>query len=99
MILKHISQAKGVRGKAEDRKQPFTQALKEKYPEWKQQYSNLKDFLKNKKSILERNKETSGVPQAPYSKTWHEKAMKDQIAEAVEKDYDRVAWVSWKDKC
>jgi hypothetical protein len=41
-------------------------------------------------------KENGIVPQAPYSKTWHEKAMKDQIAEAVEKDYDRVAWVSGK---
>jgi len=38
------------------------------------------------------------VPQAPYSKTWHEKAMKDQIAEAVEKDYDRVAWVAGKEQ-
>lgn len=34
-----------------------------------------------------------GIPEAPYSKTWMEKAMKDQIAEAVRKDYDRVAWV------
>ena len=38
------------------------------------------------------------VPQAPYSKTWHEKAMKDQIAEAVEKGYERVAWVAGKEQ-
>jgi hypothetical protein len=39
-----------------------------------------------------------GVPQAPYSKTWHEKAMKDQIAEAVETGKDRVAWVAGKEQ-
>lgn len=33
------------------------------------------------------------VPDAPYEKTWHEKALKDQIDEAVRKGYDRVAWV------
>ena len=38
------------------------------------------------------------VPQAPYSKTWHEKAMKDQIAEAVETGKDRVAWVAGKEQ-
>jgi hypothetical protein len=32
------------------------------------------------------------VPAAPYSKTWHEKAMKDIIDDAVRNDYDRVAW-------
>jgi len=44
------------------------------------------------------HQKTSKVPQAPYSKTWHEKAMKDIIAEAVEKDYDRVAWVAGKEQ-
>jgi len=39
-----------------------------------------------------------GVPQAPYAKTWHEKAMKDIIAEAVEKNYGRVAWVAGKEQ-
>jgi hypothetical protein len=32
------------------------------------------------------------VPDMPYTKSWHEKAMKDTIAEAVEKSYDRVTW-------
>lgn len=36
------------------------------------------------------------VPQAPYAKNWHEKALKDQIDEAVSKGYDRVAWVDGK---
>jgi ribosomal protein L12E/L44/L45/RPP1/RPP2 len=40
----------------------------------------------------------TGVPQAPYSKTWHEKAMKDQIAEAVETGKDRVAWIAGKEQ-
>jgi hypothetical protein len=43
-------------------------------------------------------KENGIVPQAPYSKTWHEKAMKDQIAEAVETGKDRVAWVAGKEQ-
>jgi len=34
------------------------------------------------------------IPQAPYSKTWHEKAMKDLIARAVKGDYDRVSWTT-----
>ena len=36
------------------------------------------------------------VPDAPYEKTWHEKALKDQIDEAVRKGYERVAWVDGK---
>lgn len=38
----------------------------------------------------------NSIPQAPYSKNWHEKALKDQIDEAVRKGYDRVAWVDGK---
>lgn len=45
-----------------------------------------------------RDRQLRAVPPAPYSKTWHEKAMKDQIAEAVEKDYDRVAWIAGKEQ-
>lgn len=33
------------------------------------------------------------VPEAPYSKNWHEKALKDQIDEAVKNGYGRVAWI------
>jgi len=43
-------------------------------------------------------KENGVVPQAPYSKTWHEKAMNDQIAEAVETGKDRVAWIAGKEQ-
>jgi len=38
------------------------------------------------------------IPQAPYSKTWHEKAMKDQIQEAVDNGYEKVAWVMGKEQ-
>ncbi len=48
------------------------------------------------KLMRERDKLGNAVPQAPYSKTWHEKAIKDLIAEAVEGDYKRVAWTSGK---
>lgn len=36
---------------------------------------------------------TSGIPNAPMSKTWHEFGMRQLIDEAVTKGYDRVAWV------
>lgn len=39
-----------------------------------------------------------GVPDAPYKKTWHEKAMKDQINEAINNDQDRIAWIKGKDQ-
>ncbi|HZF69849.1 hypothetical protein [Sulfuricurvum sp.] len=38
----------------------------------------------------------NAIPQAPYSKNWYEKALKDQIDEAVQNGYDRVAWVDGK---
>ena len=34
------------------------------------------------------------VPDAPYQKTWHEKAMKDVIDDAVKNGYERVAWTT-----
>jgi len=36
------------------------------------------------------------VPDAPYSKTWNEKAMKDVINEAIDNGYDKVAWTTGK---
>jgi hypothetical protein len=38
-------------------------------------------------------KKDQNIPEAPYSKNWHEKALKDQIDEAVKKGYARVAWI------
>lgn len=53
---------------------------------------DLNDMLTN------RSEGKGKVPQAPYAKTWHEKAMKDVIKEAIENDYDRVAWVMGKEQ-
>jgi len=60
-------------------------------------YVEMQDISKNIRELNELGG-VKGVPQAPYSKTWQEKAMKDIIAEAVEKDYDRVAWVAGKEQ-
>ena len=35
-----------------------------------------------------------GVPPAPFSKTWHELAMKRMVRWASEKGYDKVAWTT-----
>jgi len=35
-----------------------------------------------------------GVPDAPFSKTWHELAFKKILREAAEKGYDKVAWTT-----
>lgn len=53
------------------------------------------DFLTNRR--MELSDETT-IQQAPYAKTWHEKAMKDMIAEAVVNGYDRVAWVAGEEQ-
>jgi hypothetical protein len=83
----------------DDFKQPFIKEHGNSF--WKgmnqADEAKLKELSDKASELLyKRDKQGSQVPQAPYSKTWHEKAMKDQIAEAVEKDYDRVAWVSGK---
>ncbi len=53
-------------------------------------------LLEEEDFILDRFESQAGIPAAPYSKTWHEKAMKDIIDEAIEKGYDRVAWATGK---
>jgi hypothetical protein len=60
-----------------------------------------KEFRPKLEAIREKYAEAtkrieSGIPQAPYAKNWHEKALKDQIDEAVANGYDRVAWVDGK---
>ena len=65
-----------------------------------EKWNNLKYYEKDghrETYLYDMGKRTGeGTPQAPYSKTWHEKAMKDTISEAVDKGYDRVAWVVGK---
>ena len=47
------------------------------------------------KIITEKSKSRGEkVPNAPFAKTWHEKALKDMIDEAVKNGYERVAWTS-----
>jgi len=84
--------------------------IEEIQSDWHQQgrkggYKNAEEADKFEESLRTKYKlsglnikQMGAVPQAPYSKTWHEKAMKDQIAEAVEKDYDMVAWVAGKEQ-
>lgn len=85
--------------------------IDEKLPPLREELSNLKaayfedgrnrDLLNRINEVqqqiwdLEKNREKA-IPQAPYSKTWHEKAMKDIIDEAVNNGYDRVAWTVGK---
>lgn len=57
---------------------------------------NKLDFEDKKSYYDEMMESKKGIPQAPYAKNWHEKALKDQIDEAVRKGYDRVAWVDGK---
>lgn len=65
-----------------------------------EKWNNLKYYEKDghrETYLYDMGKRTGeGIPQAPYAKTWHEKAMKDTISEAVDKGYDRVAWVVGK---
>jgi len=46
--------------------------------------------LSSKLDTLENN--PSGVPDAPFKKTWHELALKRMLREAAEKGYDRLSW-------
>ena len=43
---------------------------------------------------LQKNKATTGVPDAPFKKTWPMLAMKRAIRWAAENGYDRVAWTT-----
>jgi len=38
------------------------------------------------------DKSETGVPDAPFKKTWHELALKRMLREAAEKGYDRLSW-------
>jgi hypothetical protein len=49
------------------------------------------DALGSKLNNMDDAKKT-GVPAAPFSKTWHELAFKRILREAAEKGYDRVEW-------
>ena len=35
-----------------------------------------------------------GIPDAPYKRTWHERAMREAIRFAAQNGYDRIAWVT-----
>lgn len=64
-----------------------------RHEELNQQLANkeisYEEFTRELKKINSNKK----LPQAPYSKTWHEFGMRQVIDEAVMNGYERVAWV------
>lgn len=51
-------------------------------------------FKQLEAEILEIEQHPSGVPNAPFKKTWHEFVLKRMIREAAEKGYDKIAWTT-----
>lgn len=43
---------------------------------------------------LKRNPSVSGVPDAPFKKSWHELALKRMLRYAAENGYDKIAWTT-----
>ena len=58
-------------------------------PRYKEIY---KELPKIQNRINELGSSSTGVPDAPFKKTWHELALKRMIREAAEKGYDRLSW-------
>ena len=45
-------------------------------------------------ALAEYGKENAQIPIAPFSKTWHEMAMRRMVRWAAENGYDRIAWTT-----
>lgn len=61
----------------------------------------FEDLNNEQIKVIEKNRsagfgKTSGVPNAPFKKNWHELGFKRMIQEAVENDYEKIAWTTGK---
>lgn len=51
-------------------------------------------YADNHPEIYKYNSTKTGVPDAPFKKTWHELAMKRMLRYAAENGYDRLSWTT-----
>ena len=61
---------------------------------WVKKYGDVKDLERLSLSQIKKEIKSSGVPDAPFKKTWHELAMKRAIRWATENGFDKVAWTT-----
>lgn len=69
----------------------LTPEEKSKDTELQEKYENLYDRWEEFKNNMPA---TTGVPEAPFEKNWHELAMKRILRFAAENGYDKVAWTT-----